>query len=78
MLKKILNFYIKHKTKNYTRIPLVVITFNWQKYKKYGKKDSCLASFNPEFANDEVLKQKFYDMVDYIRDNYDMEQFTKF
>lgn len=78
MLKKILNLYIKHKTKNYTRIPIVVITFNWQKYKKYGKKDSCLANFNPKFANDEVLKQKFYDMIDYIRDNYDMEQFTKF
>ena len=28
-------------TKNLTKVPLLWITFNMQKYKKYGKKNSC-------------------------------------
>lgn len=77
MLKKLCNFYIRRKTKNLTRIPLFAMTFDWKKFQKDGKKNSCLAYVHPDIANDLVLRKKLCDCVDYIRDNYDMEMFTK-
>lgn len=79
MLKeKVFNQYIKYKTKNLTRIPLFVMTFNWEKFQKYGKKDSCVMyTPHPDIAEDAFLKEKLSECVDYIRDNYDMEKFTK-
>nr|DAV43112.1 MAG TPA: hypothetical protein [Caudoviricetes sp.] len=54
------------------------MTFDWKKFQKYGKKDSCtLYSMHPDIANDPFLKEKLSECVDYIRDNYDMETFTK-
>lgn len=78
MFKKLCNLWIKHKTQNLTRIPLFVMTFDWKKFQKDGKKDSCtLYSMHPDIANDPFLKEKLSECVDYIRDNYDMEKFTK-
>lgn len=77
MLKKLCNFYIRRKTKNLTRIPLFAMTFDWKKFQKDGKKNSCLMHVHPDIANDLVLRRKLCDCVDYIRDNYDMEMFTK-
>ena len=77
MFKKIFNLYIKHKTKNLTRIPLFIMTFDWKKFQKDGKKDSCMLAIHPDIANDPFLKEKLSECVDYIRDNYDMEIFTK-
>ena len=77
MFKKIFNLYIKHKTKNLTRIPLFVMTFDWKKFQKDGKKDSCMLAIHPDISNDPFLKEKLSECVDYIRDNYDMEIFTK-
>lgn len=76
MFKKIFNLYIRYKTKNLKAIPLFVMTFNWEKFQKYGKKDSCMLSIHPEIANDQFLK-KLSECADHIRDNYDMEIFTK-
>lgn len=42
MIKKLCNLYIKHKTKNLTRIPLFTMTFNWRKFQKEGRKGSCI------------------------------------
>ena len=54
------------------------MTFDWKKFQKDGKKDSCtLYSIHPDIANDSFLKEKLSECVDYIRDNYDMEIFTK-
>lgn len=39
MIKKIINCWIRHKTKNLTRIPLFTMTFDYRKYKADGKKD---------------------------------------
>lgn len=79
MFKKIFNLYIRYKTKNLKAIPLFVMTFDWKKFQKDGKKDSCiLYSIHPDIANDPFLKEKLSECVDYIRDNYDMEIFTKF
>lgn len=78
MFKKIFNLYIRYKTKNLTRIPLFIITFDWKKFHKDGKENSCmLYILHPDIAKDQFLKKKLSECVDYIRDNYDMEIFTK-
>lgn len=77
MFKKIFNLYIRYKTKNLKEVPLFVMTFNWKKIQKDGKKDSCMLTIHPEIANDLFLKKKLSECADYIRDNYDMEIFTK-
>ena len=54
------------------------MTFDWKKFQKDGKENSCmLYILHPDIANDLVLRKKLCDCVDYIRDNYDMEMFTK-
>mgnify|MGYP000177561612 FL=1 len=78
MIKKLCNLYIKHKTKNLARIPLFTMTFDWKKFQKDGKEGSyMLYALHPDIANDLVLRKKLCECVDYIRDNYDMETFTK-
>ena len=78
MFKKIFNLYIRYKTKNLTRIPLFIMTFDWKKFHKDGKENSCmLYILHPDIAKDQFLKEKLSECVDYIRDNYDMEIFTK-
>ncbi len=77
MIKKIVNCWIKYKTKNLTRIPLFTMAFNYRRYKADGKKDSCMFYAHPNIANDEFVKSKLQEVVDYIRDNYDLDIFTK-
>lgn len=77
MIKKIINCWIRYKTKNLTRIPLFTMVFNYHKYKADGKKDSCIMYSHPNIANDEFVKNKLQEVVDYIRDNYDLDIFTK-
>jgi hypothetical protein len=59
-------------TKNNTEIPLFYVNFNLLKCKKYGKKNSCIAHIHPNFKNDEMVQEKINELIDYIRDNYDM------
>ncbi|MCI8795331.1 MAG: hypothetical protein HFG89_00535 [Dorea sp.] len=78
MIRKLCNLYIRHKTKGLIRIPLFTMTFDYQKFKKFGKENSCmLYTLHPDIAKDEFLKGKLCECVDYIRDNYDMEIFTR-
>lgn len=77
MFKRLSNLYIRKKTKNLTRIPLFTMTFNYRKYKADGKKDSCMFYAHPDIAKDEFVKEKLCEVVDYIRDNYDLDIFTK-
>ena len=78
MIKKLFNLYIRHKTKNLTRIPLFTMTFNWRKFQKEGREGSCIMyTIHPDIANDQFVREKLSECVDYIRDNYDMEIFTK-
>ena len=76
MIKKIVNCWIRYKTKNLTRIPLFTMVFNYRKYKADGKKDSCMLYAHPNLAKDEFVKSKLQEVVDYIRDNYDLDIFT--
>ena len=72
-----LNRLLKWKTKNFTIIPFFNITFNYQKFSKDGAAGSCDCHFHPDFKDDDKLKQMIFDVVDYIRSNYNMEQFTR-
>ena len=77
MIKKIINCWIRYKTKNLTRIPLFTMVFNYRKYKADDKKDSCMFYAHPNIANDDFVRGKLQEVVDYIRDNYDLDIFTK-
>ena len=61
-------------TKNLTEIPLFYINFNYKKYKRDGKKNSCIAHIHPLLKDDEYIKEMINMTIDYIRDNYDMEE----
>ena len=61
-------------TKNNTQIPLFWAEFNEQLYKKYGKENSCVIKYHPLFKNDSHIESTLRDLVDYIRNNYDMHQ----
>lgn len=77
MIKKIVDCWIRYKTKNLTRIPLFTMVFNYRKYKQDGKSGSCTFYAHPDIARDEFVKSKLQEVVDYIRDNYDLDIFTK-
>lgn len=42
-----------------------------------GSPYSCILNIHPDIANDQFVREKLSECVDYIRDNYDMEIFTK-
>ena len=69
--------WIRYKTRNFTRIPLLTIIFDYRKYQRHGKTGSCTFYVYPEIANDKFVKQKLCEVVDYIRDNYNPDIFTK-
>lgn len=77
MFRKLFNMWIRYKTKNLTRIPLFTMVFDYRKYKQDGKPGSCTFYTNPEIARDEFVKEKLGEVVDHIRDNYDMDIFTR-
>lgn len=61
-------------TKNKTQVPLLYVTFDYKKFKEDGKVGSCMANVHPLIKNDDNIKLKLNELVDYIRDNYDMNQ----
>lgn len=61
-------------TKNRTQIPLLYVTFDYKKFKEFGKVGSCKCYPHPIVANDDNIKFKVNELIDYIRDNYDMEE----
>lgn len=77
MIERIVNRWIRRKTKNLTEIPLFTMVFNYCKYKAEGKKDSCMFYTHPDIADDKFVKSKLQEVVDYIRDNYDLDIFTR-
>lgn len=60
-------------TKNYKEIPLLFVNFNYQLFKKNGKKNSCVVHLHPSLGGDEELKCKVNEIIDYIREKYDMK-----
>ena len=75
MLERFLKSMLRMATKHYTKIPFCCITFNWHKYKRYGKKGSCVYHVHPILENDAYLKKLMFSATDYIRNNYDLDKF---
>ena len=70
--------YISKKlTKNYENVPLLYIMFNLNKYKNVGKRGSCELRLHPSLKDDEFIVKQLNNVVDYIRENYDMEDLSK-
>lgn len=63
----------KKLTKNYNKIPLFIVTFNLNKYKQYGAKNSCDLKIHPNLKDDEYIKKQLENIVDHIRNTKDME-----
>lgn len=76
-MKWLINLWIRYKTKNLTRIPLFIMTFNYRLYKEHGKANSCMFCAHPEIARDKYVREELQKVVDHIRDNCDLEIFTK-
>lgn len=76
MIKRLLDWWIKKKTKNFTEIPLVFINFDYKKYSEIGERGSCMVHFHPDLFEDKELHRMIYEVVDYIREHNDMEKFT--
>ncbi len=72
-----LNFINKKLTKKYTEIPLLWIYFNLNKFLEEGKENSCILKIHPELKWDDYIINTLNNLVDYIRDNYDMEKLSK-
>lgn len=77
MKRTIFNIWLRHRTKNLTRIPLFTMTFDYRKYRRDGKTGSCTFFAHPDIAQDEFVKEKLCEVVDHIRDNYDLDIFTR-
>jgi len=67
-------FLAKILTHKYTKIPLLYVTFNYNAYLKQGSKNSCLVKAHPLIGNDERVIHMLNDLIDYIREEYDMSQ----
>ena len=63
--------FINKVTNNHKEIPLLYITLDLHKFRE-NKKGSCISKIHP-CVNDEVVQQKVNELIDYIRDNFDME-----
>jgi len=71
------NWIISKLTKNYNSIPLFWVDFNLNKYNKYGEKDSCIIMIHPDLKNDIFIQSRLNDVIDYIREHWDMEKLSK-
>jgi uncharacterized protein YxeA len=60
-------FLFKKLTKHHNEIPLFIVTFNLNKYQKYGAENSCDLKIHPDLGNDEYIKKTLNDLVDYVR-----------
>jgi len=70
--------YLNRKlTKNHTKVPLFFVDFNLNKYNESGSKDSCIVKIHPELSNDIWIECALNDLIDYIREHYDMEKLSK-
>ena len=60
-------------TKNYNNVPLFWVNFNLNKYQQNGAKNSCIVKIHPELKDDKYIIESLNNLIDYIRENYDME-----
>lgn len=69
-----MRFISRLLTYNFTKIPLLWIGFNLQKFRKDGPKDSYYCELHPELQDDQHIITVMNELCDYIRENYNMEK----
>lgn len=67
----------KKLTNDYKEVPLFYVMFDLNKYLNEGEKGSCELKLHPNFRDDEHIINQLNNLVDYIRDNYDMKDVSK-
>lgn len=58
------------------KVPILTITIDLEKYNNEHK-GSCAFYVIPDLQNDEHIKSTLFDLVDYIRENYDCNKFVE-
>ena len=76
-MKKLANKIVDLLTKGKRCVPLIYINFNYQKYMQEGASGSCICNVHPDLAHDEKLITMMNEMVDYVRDNNDMNKLVE-
>ena len=66
-----IKWIIKKLTKNSTEIPLFWVNYN----SKTSNKRNCMAHIHPNLSGDKVVTESLNNLIDYIRDNYDIKKF---
>lgn len=56
---------------------LFSVTFNLKSFKENGEKGSCNLKLHPGMKGDESIINELNGLVDYIRQNFDMEDLSK-
>ena len=69
-----MKFISRLLTRNFTKIPLLWIGFNLQKFRQDGPENSCYCELHPELEKDQHIITTMNELCDYIRENYDMEK----
>lgn len=64
-------------TRNYTRVPLVMVNFNLQDFKRFGAHGSCRIIIHPEIRGDQFVEMRMREIIDHIRSTYNMEKLSK-
>ncbi len=72
-----INWLSQKLTNNYSKVPLFFVTFDLNKYLENGVNKSCNVKIHPCLAKDDHIKLLLNDVIDYIRENYDMEKLSK-
>jgi hypothetical protein len=67
-------YLLKKLTNNDNNIPLLWITFNKNMYLKDKNSKSCSLKIHPSFRNNYAVIKKIEDLIDYIRNNYDLKE----
>lgn len=68
-----IDFLNKKLTKDYREIPLFFVNFDLEHYKEHGDKGSCNVKLHPTIKDDEYISEQLKGLIDYIRDNYNMD-----
>lgn len=77
MIRRFWNHWLNRRTNNFTRIPLFTMYFNHGELEEDKKSKSCHFYCHPNLEHDEYIELVLGVLCDYIRDNYDMDVFTR-
>ena len=70
-------YVIKKLTNDFKGVPLFYVTLDLNKYKEHGEKGSCEVKLHPSLKGDEFIINQMNGLIDYIRENYDMNDLSK-